>query len=452
MPLPEPEEKISRLNLYRLVYGQELRSLLTAPALWLMLIITSVLVGFSFTQAVDLYAEASRTALNFPALAVGMNPLEGIFIPTFGGYYLVETLLLPFVAIRLLALDKQSGALKLLLQLPLSPFELCVLKLGAMVVVWFLSLLPAITVMVCWLKLGGHLYPPEIFGLLAGHALYFFLVTALAMLAAAVTSSLPTAAMVCLAVTLGTWVLDFAASGSSGLLSILAHLAPGTILREFENGLVPLSSGTLLLGFGVLFFLLAATWLHPGKKLTGRIVRSLLVILIIGGTVGFCRSTLSTTSFDLTENRRYSFDPATCAALARLDQPLTITIHLAPEDGRRIDLENDLLAKLRRAVPRLIVRYSENSASGVLNPAADDLYGLIEFSYNGRRDQGYSNSPEEVLPMIYRLAGIPAPTKKTGPAYPGYPLVASAQGCGLWFYLVWPLLFLGAGLRTRWKQ
>jgi hypothetical protein len=444
LPLPE---KPSRKTLYFLVLKQEIRSLLCAPALWLMLILTSALVGFSFIQAVALYGQASRTALNFPALAAGMTPLEGVFVPTFGGYYLVETLLLPFVAIRLLALDKQSGSLKLLLQLPLSTFELCGLKLAAMVAVGFLCLLPALTVAGCWLKLGGHLYLPELLCLLAGHALYFFTVTTLAMLAASISRSLPTAAMVCLAATLGSWVLDFSASGSQGVLKNLARLTPGAILREFENGLLRLDHGAVLLGLGILFFLLAAAWLHPGKKIAAKVACSLLFFLLVAGVTGLCQ--LTPESFDLTENRKHSFDPATCTAMARLDRPLTLTIHLDPRDGRRIDLENDLLAKLRRAVPRLVVKYRESSSNSLFQAADDDRYGLIEFSYAGRHAEGYSNSPQEVLPMIYRLAGIRAPQAKPEPAYPGYPLVASARKCGVWFYLVWPLLFLGAGFMVR---
>ncbi len=62
-----------------------------------MFIIVSLLVGYSFFQAVDLFSQASRTALSYPEMASGMNPLEGIFMPTFGAYYLSQTLLQPFV-------------------------------------------------------------------------------------------------------------------------------------------------------------------------------------------------------------------------------------------------------------------------------------------------------------------------------------------------------------------
>lgn len=70
------------------------------------------LVGYGFIQAVDLYSQASKSALEFPELARGMVPLEGILVPTLGSLYLTSTLLLPFIAIRAIAQDKETGALK----------------------------------------------------------------------------------------------------------------------------------------------------------------------------------------------------------------------------------------------------------------------------------------------------------------------------------------------------
>ncbi|WP_419603808.1 hypothetical protein, partial [Thiolapillus sp.] len=113
---------MSSTALARLLWRQELRTLLLSPSLWLMLVILSWLVGYSFIQAVDLFSKASRTALAYPQLAKGMNAMEGVFVPTFGAYYLVATLLFPFVVIRLIGHDKQTGSLKLLLQLPVSTF------------------------------------------------------------------------------------------------------------------------------------------------------------------------------------------------------------------------------------------------------------------------------------------------------------------------------------------
>ena len=77
------------------------------------------LVGVSFISAVRTYGEAS--GLNGTAAGVGeaFSPLIGIWAPTFSACELAAVFLLPFVAIRLVAGDRQSGALKLELQQPM---------------------------------------------------------------------------------------------------------------------------------------------------------------------------------------------------------------------------------------------------------------------------------------------------------------------------------------------
>ena len=87
-----------------------------------MLLLIGPLVGVSFISAVRTYAEAER--LNGTAAGVGeaFSPLVGVWAPTFSACELAAAFLLPFVAIRLVAGDRQSGALKLELQQPMSAF------------------------------------------------------------------------------------------------------------------------------------------------------------------------------------------------------------------------------------------------------------------------------------------------------------------------------------------
>jgi len=75
-----------------------MRELATGSSLWVLLLLLSPLVGYSFIQAVALYAEASRPALSIPELARQLSPFDGILVPTFGGFYLAITLLFPFIA------------------------------------------------------------------------------------------------------------------------------------------------------------------------------------------------------------------------------------------------------------------------------------------------------------------------------------------------------------------
>jgi ABC-type transport system involved in multi-copper enzyme maturation permease subunit len=428
-----------------LLWRQELRSLLLSPSLWLMLVILSWLVGYSFIQAVDLFSQASKTALAYPQLAKGMNAMEGVFVPTFGAYYLVETLLFPFVVIRLMGHDKQTGTLKLLLQLPISTFGLNAIKLAALVVAGLLFLLPAASAVIAWHFLGGEIHVPALFTLLLGHILYGLTIACIAMFASVVASTPATAAMICLAATLGSWVLDFSA-GSGGWMAVLSQGSLTTLLRQFESGLL---SSTAIGGFlmlSLLFYLLASILLHPGRPLLAKLKAMVWIIVVLG--VLFFLIVQKPFYLDVTEDHRHSFNPADVRAFKAMEAPLEIRIHMTREDGRAYDLERSVLSKLRRVVPQLQITYVAASSPGLFGAAQSDTYGLIEYDYQGRHDQSYSTSPREILPLIHALAGqkiVPDPE----PDYTGHPLVADATPLRWWFYLIMPLAFLIVAWRFR---
>ena len=100
------------------LFFKEIREVLSGRALWTMLLFLCPLVGYSFFQAASLYGEASASARESPLLASGLSPLDGVLVPSFGALYLGITLLFPFVAIRTLGHEKETGALRLLVQLP----------------------------------------------------------------------------------------------------------------------------------------------------------------------------------------------------------------------------------------------------------------------------------------------------------------------------------------------
>src|SRR5258705_153248 len=72
------------------------------------------------------------------------------------------------------------------------------------------------------------------------HFLYGAVVTGIRLVAAALAESSASAAILTLAITLGFWVLDFAAAGESGLLKTLSNLSLTTLLRNFERGIFSL--------------------------------------------------------------------------------------------------------------------------------------------------------------------------------------------------------------------
>ncbi len=89
--------------------------------------------------------------------------------------------------------------------------DLVAAKFAALLAGWLIALIPVLSTLVWWGLLGGHLDTRATVTLMLGHLLYALLIGAIAFLAAAVTEGGATAAILALAVTLGSWVLDFAA-------------------------------------------------------------------------------------------------------------------------------------------------------------------------------------------------------------------------------------------------
>ena len=417
--------------------AKELAEIVSSRALWTMLLLVCPLVGYSFIQAVSLYSEASAAALQSPVLATSLSPLDGILVPTFGSFYVAVTLLFPFVAFRVLGQEKESGALRLLVQLPYRSSTLIFVKLGAVLAAWALVSIPALSALTIWAILGGHLAPFETLNLLFGHLLYGLLVGAIALFAATISESSATAAIITLAVTIGSWVLDFTLAGRSGLSAWVAQLSLTQTLRTFEQGL--LSAG-LVLGITAVICGLAAfasVWLPPGTPLRAKFIRSVPCLLVTVAALAIAAQTRK--SVDVAEDRRNSFSPADQRLLATLRLPLVVTVNLAPEDPRYVDLQRNVLAKLERAMPNVSVILA-GSRRDFSSKSPDNTYGEIEYVYGNRSDVSRSTSPREILPLLYALAGTQPRAPAPGAEYPGYPLVASADAAWLWFFGGFPLL------------
>jgi ABC-2 family transporter protein len=442
--LHSPNEDLAHAGPLYPLLAKELAEITSGWALWTMLLLVCPLIGFSFTEAVSLYSEASAAALQSPAAATSLSPLDGILVPTFGSFYVAVTLLFPFVAIRVLGHEKESGALLLLVQLPYRPSTLILAKLMAVLAAWALASIPLLSALVIWAVLGGHLAASETVNLLFGYALYCLLVGAIALFATTISDSSATAAIVALAATIGSWVLDFTLAGRPGLSAWVAQLSLTQTVHSFEQGL--LSAG-LVLGMVAVVGGLAAlstVWLPPGTPTRVKFARSVPCVLAIMLTLAAAAQIRA--SVDVTEDRRNSFSPADQRLLATLRLPLFVTVNLAPEDPRYIDLRRNVLGKLERAMPNVSI-----VLAGVRQnqPGQSDAYGQIEYVYGSRSDVSRSTSPREILPLLYALAGTKPPAHNQGPEYPGYPLVANADATLLWFFCGLPLLIALAWWRSR---
>jgi len=423
---------------------KDTRELFMSRAFTLHLLLAGPLVGQAFVTAVRAYAEASGGGGN-AALAEGLSPLDGILVPTFGAYDLIATFVFPFVAVRLVSAEKESGALKLLLQGPAGLPQQLFSKAAALLVAWLAALLPGLLAIALWAAYGGHFYAVEVANLVLGHLLRAGLGAAVAIAAAAAMDGASSAAIVTLAFTVGTWALDFVAAGRSGPVRTAAELTPEALLHVFERGELDVSSTLAALVLTVGGFAAAGVFLAPSAPRV-KAVRGALVVGVAALALLAVRGVRA--SWDLSEDRRNSFSPEDEAALGPLGaRGLTVRIHLAAEDPRLADYERGALLKLRRAVPALRVVYVAASRSGLFE--SDPRYGEIRYELDGLRATTRATGEAITLQEIYGLARIAPPARAVRPSRTGFPLAVAPRFADTLFFIVWPLAAAAFWLRAR---
>jgi hypothetical protein len=423
---------------------KEWRELMASPAWWALLALAGPLVGVSFIRAVSTYSEISEGAGT--GCGAVCSPLLGVWAPTFAAYEVIAVFLLPFVAIRLMSSDRQSGALKLELQRPVPNIARVAAKALVLMIGCLVAGAAGVVAIGLWTYYGGPVSWPEVGAVAMGHLLNLGLTIAVAGVAAAVTDHPSTAAVVTLAFTVGMWIVEFASAVYGGVWTWIARFAPSAMVGEFAHGLVQTSTVVAALTLIAGGFYVAATWLQLGASSAARTRRSLLagiatlLVAIAAGSLPGSR--------DVSEARLSSFPQGAEEALDRLDKPVRIEAHLAPEDPRRVDLERHALAKLKRVVPTLDVQFVSRTSTGLFEQA-DPSYGEIRYDVGGHRVIGRATTDEAVLEAIFEAADTD-PDDGDDVAFAGQPVIARPVGASLAFYGVWPsLAALAAWLASR---
>jgi ABC-type transport system involved in multi-copper enzyme maturation permease subunit len=422
---------------------------MSSRAWWVLMFLMGPLVGVSFISAVRTYAEESGLGGTAGGVGEAFSPLVGIWAPTFSACEIAAAFLLPFVAIRLVSGDRQSGALKLEIQHPMSAFVRIAAKALVLLAGWFLALgAPAIAVAL-WLSYGGSLYWPELAAVLAGHVLNAGLTIALAAAAASLVEHPSTAAILTLAVTVGTWIISFIAAVHGGFWERAVDYTPTAMVAQFQHGLVRLDAvliaGTLI----VAGLMLGGIWMRLGVPVRRRVAESMALGALTVAGILLCG--LAHQSWDTSENRMNSFSREDERALRQIRKPLAIEAHLAPEDPRRVDLEHRVFSKLRRTLPKVQIRYFSTTSIGLFEQT-NPYYGEIWYKLDGRSLMSRATTEEPVLATIYELAGLKPPEESAEEIFRGHPLAVPPHGASMVFYLVWPGFIAVLAFISHWRK
>ena len=415
-------------------------------AWWVLLLAMGPLVGVTFISAVRTYAEASGFNGTSAGVGEAFSPLVGIWAPTFSAFEVAAVFLLPFVAIRLVSGDRQSGALKIEAQHSMPAFGRVGAKALLLTAAWVVASLPGAAAVALWRSYGGSIYAPELTTVVLGHLLNAGLTIALAACTSAVSEHPSTAAILTLSVTVGTWILNFIAAVQGGIWERAAGYTPPAMIATFQHGLVRLDVvlvAALLIALGLT---LASVWIRTGVAVRRRLRETVAWTAAAAAAIFACA--FVTPSWDASESRANSLPEPDERALAQLHEPLRVEAHLAPEDPRRADLERKALAKLRRVLPHVQVQYVSSTTIGLFEQTRPH-YGEIWYELGGRREMSRSTTAEGMLETIYDLAGITPPDESADAIFRGHPLAVPPKGAATVFYGMWPALVVAAAFFIR---
>ena len=430
---------------------RELALTLRAPVTWAVAALSAFLIGHGFVLAVDLYSASSRSALLSQLQMREMDPLAGIVRPTLGGLDLAISVLVPLIAVRALAVEKERRT-----------FGALCLQTGSaqrVVVKKFLASLAATAPMlacpallgVAFIASGGKLDVIESGVALLGEGLHLLLIVAIGTLAAAWTRTLAQAATLALVLSLSAWAID--ASDGFAALAWLGGASSWSVERQlapFQRGVLSLGSLAWLLiavtgSLGLAFVGVQFRVSRRRRGLLGATI-CIAVALILSHATGWRRA------HDWSEARRQSLPPAAVAGLRALHQPIAIELYLDRDDSRRKQVESDVLAKLLLARPEIAIRTPLDEDRTRAEAQRDDAYGRIIVRVGSRSRETRSTSRREIVTLLFEAASLELPNWGQ-PLYPGYPAVIAGRNRALlliFAYAALPLSLLALGfLLTR---
>ncbi len=408
---------------------REVKKLFFSKSALAFVLILSVMLGYGFYNAVKLYSLASINAISNLIYASGFEPVQGIFVPTFGTYFLIFSFFLPIVIIPSLSYELENNSLAILLQLPFSLKEILFAKLLSALLFVFVSLLMSLPIFLIWYTAGGHIPIPETLVLFGGYFLYATVVVSLSFFVVSLTTGFSSSAIFALLVVMISWLIDFGVQNTnSPLITTLSQWTWTHILKIFENGILSLSAVLYFLLFATFFMIMSNIFIY--FKIF-KLKNVLLVILLF--SLGFFINSRIFIQSDITESHRNSYSTGVNKAIKNLP-PIDIDVYLRKNDSRFRDYQESFLKKIRLLNKKIKVHMIRENKLG-------DNYGLFVYHINHQKKSTYSNSEEEIFPILSELSGIKI--QKQDLFFKGYPLVVKNtvyHNIYLWFFILLPFI------------
>ena len=203
------------------IAGRELKHLFLSPLAWCVLAVIQFIVAWMFLVRVDAFLKFAPTLAGM-ANAPGVT--DAIAAPMFSTAGVVMLLVVPIMSMRLIAEERRSGTLSLLLSSPVSMTEIVLGKyLG--LVIFLLIMLGLITLMPLSLAVGTHLDYGKLFAGVLGLALLLGAFAAAGLFISTLTRQPVVAAVSSFGLLLLLWIISWAGSGNAEYSPVFHYLS-----------------------------------------------------------------------------------------------------------------------------------------------------------------------------------------------------------------------------------
>jgi len=243
----------------RLIAMRELRSLFVMPSTWFVFAALQFIFAWFFLNALQSFLDF-QPQLAQVENAPGVTAI--LAAPQFNMVALLLMMLVPMFTMRLIAEERRNQTFALLLSSPLSVHQIVLGKFFGLLA-FLLALTCSVPLMIYTLAPGTQLDH----GLLLGNCIGLLLLTASYVALGLYISSLTTqpiiAAIGTMAVLVGLWLADIAASAAD---SPWHQVSPFHHFQSFNSGLLDSGDVVFFFVFSASFLLLATQRIHNNRR------------------------------------------------------------------------------------------------------------------------------------------------------------------------------------------
>jgi ABC-2 type transport system permease protein len=232
------------------ILKRELMACFLSPIAYIVTVLFLIVIGMVFTRIVDIINEVPH----------GVAIVESLFT------WLIFTIafVLPMITMRLVAEEKASGTLEVLMTTPVTDLQVVLGKYFATLMFYVFMWLPTVAYVVILRKYSGETTPLDVGPLWSGYLGVFLvgmLLVAVGLMFSSITKMQVIAAMLAFAVGFGLFLVLLFFEGAAADSTMLQYFSPVRHIRqEFARGWIDLRR--------LVFYVSATVWcLYLTKKI-----------------------------------------------------------------------------------------------------------------------------------------------------------------------------------------